>query len=297
LHACRSTLEDPLKESGIDIGVNNLAAVFVNDKTTPSLIIDGKPFKHYNAKFNRLLSKLNESKSQEVLEWGISKTGTKYPIEYTQKGKEIKKFISFLYSKRNKYFYDQFHKISKRIIEFLYLNEVTDLYLSKNLAELKNNGECKLNKSVKQGFIQIPFIKLLKNIEYKAQEVGINVHWIDECYSSKSSCISDDIVSIQQNNPESTNAFKGKRVERGLFLDRFLNKVFNADVNGAVNHIKIATAKSFEWLKNSLFKLCNPIKIKSDYEFCRFLKKLQNSVSDKSVFWISQNTEASWSTI
>lgn len=285
-----------VKESGIDIGVDNLAAVFVNDKTTPSLIIDGKPFKRYNAKFNRLLAKLNESKSQEVLEWGTSKTNTKYPLKYTQRGKDINKFISFLYFKRNKYFYDQFHKISKRIVEFLHLNNVTDLCLSKNLAELKNNGECKLSKSVKQGFIQIPFIKLLKNIEYKAQEVGINVYWIDEAYSSKSSCISDDIISIQLNKPKSTNAFNGKRVERGLFLDTVISKIFNADINGAVNHIKIAAAKSFEWLKNSLFKLCNPIKIKSDYEFCKFLKNMQNSVSGKSVLWANQSTEASGST-
>jgi IS605 OrfB family transposase len=269
----------------------------VNDKTTLSLIIDSKPFKHYNAKFNRLLSKLNESKSQEVLEWGISKTGTKYPIKYTQKGKDINKFISFLYSKRNKYFYDQFHKVSKRIVEYLHFNNVTDLYLSKNLAELKNNGECSLRKTTKQNFIQIPFIKLLKNIEYKAQELGINIYWIDESYSSKSSCISDDIISIQLNKPNSTNAFNGRRVERGLFLDTLLNKIFNADINGAVNHIKIATAKSFEWLKNSLYKLCNPIKIKSDYEFCKLLKTLQNSLSGKSVLWANQSTEASVSTV
>ncbi|OSS42519.1 Mobile element protein [Desulfurella amilsii] len=126
--------------------------------------------------------------------------------------------------------------------------------------------------------------------------MGINVYWIDEAYSSKSSCISDDIISIQLNKPKSTNAFNGKRVERGLFLDTVISKIFNADINGAVNHIKIAAAKSFEWLKNSLFKLCNPIKIKSDYEFCKFLKNMQNSVSGKSVLWANQSTEASGST-
>ena len=227
----------------------------------------------------------------------LTKGDSIYPIKYTQKGKDINKFISFLYSKRNKYFYDQFHKVSKRIVEYLHFNNITDLYLSKNLAELKNNGECELSKSVKQGFIQIPFIELLKNIEYKAQELGINIHWIDESYSSKSSCISDDIISIQLNKPKSTNAFNGKRVERGLFLDTAVSKVFNADINGAANHIKIATAKSFEWLKNSLFKLSNPIKIKSDYEFCKLLKALQNSVSGKSVLWANQSTEASESTV
>jgi len=42
-----------------------------------------------------------------------------------------------------------------------------------------------------------------------------------------------------------------------------------------------------------LFKLCNPIKIKSDYEFCKLLKALQNSVGSKSVLWANQSTEAS----
>jgi len=65
-------------------------------------------------------------------------------------------------------------------------------------------------------------------------------------------------------------------------LDTVINKVFNADVNGAVNHIKVGTGKSFEWLKDKLFKLCNPIKIKSDYEFCKLLKSLQNSELGKS---------------
>jgi len=250
--------------------------------------VDGKPFKHYNAKFNRIVAKLNESKSKEVLEWGISKTGTKCPVKYTEKGRKISKFISFLYSKRNKFFTNQFHKMAKRVVEYLHLNGVLELFISKNLAQLKSNGECELSKAVKQNFIQIPFMKLLKYIEYKAQEYGIKASYIDEKYTSKASCISDDVESIQD-NPDLTNGFKGKRVKRGLFLDTVINKVFNADINAAVNHIKIGTGKCFAWLKDKLFKLCNPIKIKSDYEFCRLLKGLQNSVSGKSVFY---NTEA-----
>jgi len=270
------------KLAGIDIGVNNIAAIFIDDRTTPSLVIDGKPHKHYNSRFNRLVAKLNESKSQEVLEWKESKTGSKYPSRYTEKGKRIGRFISFLYAKRNRYFQDQFHKIAKRIVEYLTLNGVSTLYISKNTAELKNNGECNLNKAVKQNFIQIPFIKLLKYIEYKAQEKGIQVYYVDEKYTSKASCISDNVKSIQD-NPDLANAFKGKRVKRGLFLDTAINKIFNADVNGAVNHIKVATGKCFIWLKDKLFKLANPIKIKSDYEFCKLIKNLQNSVSGKSI--------------
>ena len=75
-------------------------------------------------------------------------------------------------------------------------------------------------------------------------------------------------------------------LKRGLFLDTVINKVFNADINAAVNHIKVGTGKCFARLKDKLFKLCNPIKIKSDYEFCRLLKGLQNSVLVKSASFI-----------
>jgi hypothetical protein len=64
------------------------------------------------------------------------------------------------------------------------------------------------------------------------------------------------------------------------------NKVFNVDINAEANHIKVGAGKSFEWLKSKLFKLCNPIKIKSDYKFCRLLKSLWNSELGKSTLFI-----------
>jgi len=82
------------------------------------------------------------------------------------------------------------------------------------------------------------FIKLLKYIEYKAQEYGIRVHYVDERYTSKASCISDDIRGIP-NGYCLTNAFNGKRVKRGLFLDAVINKIFNADINGAINYSEL----------------------------------------------------------
>ena len=51
-----------------------------------------------------------------------------------------------------------------------------------------------------------------------------------------------------------------------------INKVFNADVGGAVNHIKVAFKRlKFDWLEDSLFKLSNPIKLKSTVEFDNYL--------------------------
>ena len=44
-----------------------------------------------------------------------------------------------------------------------------------------------------------------------------------------------------------------------------------------MNHIKIAFNNNFNWLKDSLFKLCNPLIIKSANDFLMFLIKNSNA--------------------
>jgi transposase len=106
----------------------------------------------------------------------------------------------------------------------------------------------------------------------KCNENGIIVEFIDEKYTSKCSCLTDDV-----NNPLD-NELNGVRSKRGLLLDKKLNKIWNCDINGAVNHIKkYDKDKNFDWLINNFYKLANPIKIKSDYDFIKFM----NNVSDK----------------
>jgi putative transposase len=242
------------KIASIDLGLNNLLTLFVNDKIEKSIIISGNKYKHFNNKFNRFIAKLNNF---------ISKFD-----KYSKRKKYLIKYRSFLYEKRNNFFFSEFHIISKNIVEYLKLNKINKLIISKNLGSLKNNGNCNLGKNT-QTFIQIPFMKLISNIEYKANDLGIEVININESYTSKCSCISDDVNKIKET--KMTNDLNGNRVKRGLFKDKLISKVFNADINGAVNHIKVYTKENFDWLQEYLFKLCNPIKFKSNYEFKLYL--------------------------
>jgi len=270
LQASHSKIENKnhFKEAGIDVGTNNIAAIFINDETTPSLIVDGRKYKNYNFKFNQLIAGLNKNKM----------------IQCAKKRKKIEKIISSLYEKRDKYLKDQFFKIAKRITEYLYLNGVSTIYISGNPAGLKNMWGNNSDKTIPHSD-QIYFFKFLRYIKCHAQDYGIQVHYIDERFTSKTSCISDDIKNIQINH-NLTNTFNGKRVTRGLFMDTTINKTFHADINAAVNHIKVATGEDFSWLKNRLFKLASPIKIKSNQEFCKLIKSLQNSTqSDKKAIF------------
>ena len=256
------------KVAGLDIGLNNLASIYINDLNTPSLIVDGTQYKNYNAKFNRFIANLNNEidfwynyvtdETKKALNEGLNVWSD---INY------LNKFKSFLYEKRNNYFYSEFHKISKRILEYLYTNNVGTLVVSSNLGNLKNNGDCEMRKDIKQNFIQIPFMQLIKNLKDKAPKFGIQIIDVDESYTSKTSCLSADIREIKKlalnREKLSTNDFKGSRVKRGMFKDKVLNKTINADLNGACNILKIVDKILYDI---NYYKLCNPIKCKSDHE-------------------------------
>jgi IS605 OrfB family transposase len=259
-----------LKYAAIDMGDRNLMAVFIDDETTPSLLVNGEPFKHYNDKFNTFITRLKEIAINEITEYYVSKTGAKYPVKYTEKGEIICNFISFLCLERNRFFKSQFNKVAKDVVEYLYQNGVTDLFLSENLAKSKDHKECEIIKLVRQSdnevvnrnLSKIPFAMLIKCIDQEAQEHGIRVKYINESFTSQVSSISGDIKKVQE-NPKLTDAYNGKR-KGELFHDIVINEKFNADLNAAVNYIKVGTNKNFKWLEDKLFKLRDPNKIEID---------------------------------
>uniref|UniRef100_UPI001B301D44 transposase n=1 Tax=Vibrio crassostreae TaxID=246167 RepID=UPI001B301D44 len=244
------------KRAGLDIGLNNLFSLFVDDRDSKSVIYSGRELKSRNAKFNRFNAKLNESIANEVTEWR-EKTRTrkdgdgnafseviKYPVSHSQRGEELKKYKSYLIEKRNLYFDTEFHKITANLVKHLVKQGVTDLVLSKNLSFAKTEGDIMLGKKVMQNFMQIPFGRMLNKLEEKCVSVGIAVHFIDEAWTSKTSCISGNVNNVQRKAAKSrqsvlTTDLNGSRVKRGMFKDKTINKVFNADLNGAVNHIKV----------------------------------------------------------
>ena len=283
-YKAENSIQKPQKEAGLDIGIKNLAAIFVHDSETKSLIVDGKRFVKYNAGFNRKIAKLNQKISNEILskKEHITKDGEIIEIadEYTENGKKLRFFKQNITEERNRFFEDQFNKISKKILIYLRESGVTDLVISKNLSFTKQSGEIKQHRRTKQGFYQIPFGKLLNLLIEKGVKYGVRIKEIDEKYTSKTSSISGDVNEILRvkllNNSKkfSTTDLKGSRVERGLFKDFGIKKVINADLNGALNHIKVG----FKRLKilsfsDNLSKFCNPIKIKSESEFEEILLK------------------------
>jgi IS605 OrfB family transposase len=299
------------KEAGGDVGLNNLLSLFINDENTQSLIFSGKEVISYNCNFNKRLAKINTLISYEVKSYKeiIDKNNTvrKIPESYTNKGKSLIKRKSQLFEIIKLFFYYYMNKVSKKVVEYLSSAKVTDLVLSKNLSFTKTDGSIEMQKKTKQKFYQIPFGNLLNLIESKAEEKSINVTWIDEAYTSKTSSVSAEVVNVQSKSkidknqivPTDLNGNRGakkkgvlnNKLGRGLFKDSVINKVLNADINAACNHIKVAFKdidKNY-LSKYSLNKWCNPIKLKSNHEFDKLLSQIvdRQMVNDSVQYYLA----------
>ena len=90
---------------------------------------------------------------------------------------------------------------------------------------------------------------MIKMIEYKCKEVGIEVKLIQEAYTSKCSSLDYEPICKHDN-------YCGKRIKRGLFQSR--NGLINADVNGSLNILRLGINKNFK-IENKF----NPIRIKN----------------------------------
>ena len=130
------------KEVGFDVGINNLGALFINDKITESLLFCGKKYKSYNVDFKRFKAKLDNSIAAQTHEWKeiTHRDGEKVlvPLKYTLRGKELIAFKRFLTEKRGRFFDSEWHKLAANIVKYCLKNGVTDFVLSRNLSMTKS---------------------------------------------------------------------------------------------------------------------------------------------------------------
>ncbi|MDK2790154.1 MAG: putative transposase [Methanothermococcus sp.] len=240
-------------KAGIDLGVENLATI-VSTNNIPSIVIKPSYLKAFNQWYNKSLAILKSEYD----------TTTDIKVKNNLKRKIMK-----LHLHRKKWMENMAHQVSKTISIFLHKTGHDTLYIGNNILEAKNGSN--LSKKVNQNFVQIPYRLFIDKLRYKLQWLGIELIEVDESYTSKASCISDDINEIQKKSKNNKKvSMSGDRITRSLFKDLKLNKVFHADVNAGFNILKVGLKKNklFDKLNSAVMsKLCNPIKYKL-FEFC-----------------------------
>lgn len=197
-----TTLSDNGRYLSVDIGLDNLATV-VNNKGLKPFVINGKGLKSINKYYNKQVSHYRE----------VAKRMN--DRDYTNR-------MDLLTRKRNHKIDDYMHKASKYLIDYAIENNFNTIVIGKNKGWKQKSS---MSKQVNQSFVGIPHMKFIQMVQYKAQNIGINVILTEESYTSGTSFLDNEV-------PIKENYDKSRRVYRGLFVSNKGIKI-NADVNGA----------------------------------------------------------------
>jgi len=208
--------DDKLKSNrycGIDLGVENFAALAFNCNVKPLLIKGGK-LKSINRLFNK---KLAYYKSR------LAKCQSKETNKHLKKDQTTSKMIATLCRKRYNRINNCYHKIAKMIVEYCLKNDVGTIIVGKN----KN---WKKGKERMQNFVFLSHSRFIEILEYKCEIAGLTLEVVHERYTSGTSF-------LDKESPTKNNYDKKQRIHRGLFKTK-KNKYINADINAAYQMMK-----------------------------------------------------------
>lgn len=187
----------------VDLGMNNLCTITSNIHRP--IIMNGRHIKSINQKFNKRIAKLKSStkRSQD------RSTSRRIKQEFSKRGYKLN---------------NEIHKITDFIVKSILEHKIDHIVIGYN-KEWKTS--INLGKKTNQNFVQIPFSKILSQLEYKCKEQGIEVFLQEESYTSKCSYIDNEEVKRHR-------TYNGNRNKRGLFTSKE-GIYINADVNGSLN--------------------------------------------------------------
>jgi putative transposase len=206
--------------AGVDIGLNNLAAVTSNQKGFKPFLINGRPVKAINNYYNKKKAEL-----QSQLK-GNRKTSNRIQRLSTKRGFKIDDYL---------------HKSSRFIINQLVENNISTLVIGKN--ENWKQG-IRIGKVNNQNFTSVPHARFIEMLTYKAELIGIKVIITEESYTSVASFLDGDFIPVHGSPEAKAAKFSGRRVKRGLYFSKIGVK-FNADINGSYNIIRKVVPDAF----------------------------------------------------
>lgn len=195
----------------LDLGINNfVTAVSSNGK---SFIVDGRRLKSINQWFNKENARLQSIKDKQHL------------------GKKITNRQKTIARNRNNKVNDYLNKAARKVVDYCITNDIGTLVVGYNETFQRGSN---IGKQNNQNFVNIPYGLLRSKLEYLCELNDIIFVKQEESYTSKASFWDKDDLPVYNADNPTEYPFSGKRVHRGLYKTAN-GKVFNADINGALN--------------------------------------------------------------
>ena len=206
----------------IDLGINNLVTAVSSKGST--FIIDGRRLKSLNQWFNKENARLQSIKDKQH----ITKTTKKQKLLIRNHSNRIN---------------DYMNKTARKVIDYCIENDIGTLVVGYNETFQR---DVNLGRKNNQTFVNIPYGKLRDKLRYLCEFNDIDYILQEESYTSKASFFDEDEIPVY-NESHTDCMFSGRRIYRGLY-ETSNKKMFNADVNGALNILKKSNVVRLESL-------------------------------------------------
>jgi putative transposase len=214
--------------AGIDIGVNNLAALTSNKIGFKPRLVNGRPLKANNQYYNKKKAAL-----QSNLARIDSRKNPRKPDDTNGKRFSSHEIVR-MGVQRERRIENYLHTASSRIVKWLVKEKIGVLVIGHN-QDWKQ--ESNMGDKSNQNFVSIPFHKFIAQLTYKARLNGIEVIQTEESYTSKCSFLDEEKLARH-------TEYAGRRVKRGLFRASD-GRLINADLNGSYNVIRKVFPNAF----------------------------------------------------
>ena len=156
---------------------------------------------------------------------------------YTYNSKRILR----LTRRRNQKINNYLHHTSQFIVNILVASSIGTLVIGQNNRQKQSIN---IGQPNNQNFVYIPHSKLIAQLIYKCELVGIKVILTEESYTSLSSFLDNDPIPVYGDGSAKLIKFSGKRIKRGLYRSG-KGKLINSDVNASYNILRKVFPKAF----------------------------------------------------
>ena len=208
--------------ASIDLGINNFVTFLDNQGYQP-FIINGKGAKAYNQYYHKTKAKMQSQ---------------------LKEGRYSSNNIQLLSQKRSMFMQNFLHQSSSLVVKALIKRKIKTLVIGLN-EDWKQGSN--IGKQNNQNFVSLPHRKLIDQLVYKCEEVGIEVILTEEAYTSK-------IDHFVEEEMKHHDKYAGRRIHRGLYRSS-TGIYINADLNGALGIMrKVFPKKALaiaEFIRNS----------------------------------------------
>ena len=217
--------EEPHRIVAIDFGVSNFMAV-TNNCGLPCILYKGGALKSANQNYNRKISSIVSAQTK----------GSSAKFVPTKEYREVT-------VRRNNIVSDFMLQAGKHLMTWCVEHRIDTVVLGENRLWKQNVNTGHVNN---QKFVQIPYERMKRIIEYLGERNGIRVLRQEESYTSKASFLDGDIIPVYGKTDAQAD-FSGKRVHRGLYRTKE-GTVLNADINGSANILRKCVPDAFDEL-------------------------------------------------